>query len=200
MQLTIFPPPSRAAIMIVLWCSVNVRIGAGFGPMSRFNRNGVRNVIANKVTPSTWQRPLLRSSLEERHFALFSTTSEKSNDTSTGNISLYGINWVKDSVVASLNDLFDPKEVAKGNALAKLNKPQKKKKKKKGQEDAGEPEPEEPGMSEEEKNAIIEAAISEAKPFSHEDVMVTPATKDEFGDYQCNAAMGLAKAVGMNPR
>jgi arginyl-tRNA synthetase len=30
--------------------------------------------------------------------------------------------------------------------------------------------------------------------------MVTPATRLEFGDYQCNAAMGLAKALGMNPR
>jgi arginyl-tRNA synthetase len=30
--------------------------------------------------------------------------------------------------------------------------------------------------------------------------MVTSATKSEFGDYQVNAAMGLAKAVGMNPR
>ena len=30
--------------------------------------------------------------------------------------------------------------------------------------------------------------------------MVTPATKLEFGDYQCNAAMGLAKNVGMSPR
>lgn len=105
-----------------------------------------------------------------------------------------------------LNDLFDPKEVARGNALAKLNKPKKKKKKKKkkGQEEAAattdDPEPEEPEMSEEEKEAIVAAAVAAAKPFSEEDTMVTPATRDDFGDYQCNAAMGLAKAVGMNPR
>jgi arginyl-tRNA synthetase len=30
--------------------------------------------------------------------------------------------------------------------------------------------------------------------------MVTPATKLEFGDYQCNAAMVLAKNLGMSPR
>ena len=120
---------------------------------------------------------------------------------------LYGIDWVRDEVVNSLNDLFDPKEVAKGNALAKLNKPKKKKKKKKkGQEEeeaisaTAEPEAEEPEMSEEEKEAIVAAAVAAAKPFSEEDTMVTPATRDDFGDYQCNAAMGLAKAVGMNPR
>lgn len=49
-------------------------------------------------------------------------------------------------------------------------------------------------------NAIVDEAVAAAKPFSYADVMVTPATKDEFGDYQCNAAMGLAKSVGMNPR
>jgi arginyl-tRNA synthetase len=30
--------------------------------------------------------------------------------------------------------------------------------------------------------------------------MVTPATKPEFGDYQCNAAMSLSKSAGLNPR
>ncbi len=31
--------------------------------------------------------------------------------------------------------------------------------------------------------------------------MVTPATKPEFGDYQCNAAMSLSKKLGYkNPR
>ncbi len=30
--------------------------------------------------------------------------------------------------------------------------------------------------------------------------MVTAATRMEFGDYQVNAAMGLAKSLNMNPR
>jgi len=114
---------------------------------------------------------------------------------------------VREAVVDTLNDLFDPEEVAKANVLAKLNKPKKQKKKKKKNADAeaaaaeSDPEPEEePQMPEEEKQALIEAAVAAAKPFSYEDVMVTPATRDDFGDYQCNAAMGLAKSVGMNPR
>lgn len=97
-----------------------------------------------------------------------------------------------------LNDLFDPSEVARGAALAKLNKGKKKKKKKQNDENAeAEPEPE---LSQEEKQAIADKAAAEAKPFAVSDTMVTPATKSEFGDYQCNAAMGLAKSVGMNPR
>ncbi|KAI2490012.1 aminoacyl-tRNA synthetase [Fragilaria crotonensis] len=55
-------------------------------------------------------------------------------------------------------------------------------------------------MSDEEKIALADAAASEARPFGLSDAMVTPATRPEFGDYQVNAAMGLANAVGMNPR
>lgn len=58
----------------------------------------------------------------------------------------------------------------------------------------------EPELSEEAKLAIADKAAADAKPFSILDAMVTPATKAEFGDYQVNAAMGLAKSVGMNPR
>lgn len=32
------------------------------------------------------------------------------------------------------------------------------------------------------------------------DPMVTPATRPEFGDYQCNAALALAKALKSKPR
>ena len=63
-----------------------------------------------------------------------------------------------------------------------------------------EEEAEKPKMSEEERNSIIQSAINAAQPFSTRDAMVTPATKPEFGDYQCNAAMSLAKSAGLNPR
>jgi arginyl-tRNA synthetase len=103
--------------------------------------------------------------------------------------------WLQDSVLEVLNELFDPKEVARGNALAKLEPPKKKKNKKKEQE-----EPEEPPLSDEEKQSFIDQAVSEAVPFTRAQAMVTPATRADFGDYQVNAAMGLAKALGMNPR
>ena len=32
------------------------------------------------------------------------------------------------------------------------------------------------------------------------DPMVTPATRPEFGDYQCNAALALAKRLKAKPR
>jgi len=59
---------------------------------------------------------------------------------------------------------------------------------------------EEPKMSQEERDALMDAAAAAAVPFTDKDAMVTPATKPEFGDYQCNAAMSLARSAGMNPR
>ena len=114
---------------------------------------------------------------------------------------LCGINLVQKTVVDVLNNIFDPKEIARANALAKLDKGNKKKKKpKKGDETSPPTVPTEPVMTDEEKKAIADAAAAEAKPFSLSDAMVTPATRPEFGDYQVNAALGLANAVGMNPR
>jgi hypothetical protein len=117
--------------------------------------------------------------------------------------SLVGIGYVQNAVLETLNELFDPAEVARGATLQKLNKGnnKKKKKKKKSAEDGEDSAPkEEPAMSEDEKMALANAAAKEAKPFTTSDTMVTPATKPEFGDYQVNAAMGLASSVGMNPR
>mmetsp|Transcript_18502 Transcript_18502/g.45826 ORF Transcript_18502/g.45826 Transcript_18502/m.45826 type:complete len:734 (+) Transcript_18502:141-2342(+) len=115
-------------------------------------------------------------------------------------VAIKSIDFVEEAVLEAMNELFDPAEVARGAALAKLDKPKKKKKKKKKQAEEAPPAPEEPEMSEEEKQAIGDAAAAAAKPFSMSDTMVTLATKAEFGDYQVNAAMGLAKNVGMNPR
>ena len=115
---------------------------------------------------------------------------------------LCGIDFIQKTVVDVLNDVFDPKEIARANALAKLDKGNKKKQKKpkKGDETVPPSMPTEPAMSDEEKKAIADAAASEAKPFGLSDAMVTPATRQEFGDYQVNAALGLANAAGMNPR
>ncbi len=44
------------------------------------------------------------------------------------------------------------------------------------------------------KNAFVKAGIE------HEPMSVTEATKPEFGDYQFNGAMALAKRLGKNPR
>jgi hypothetical protein len=115
--------------------------------------------------------------------------------TSTPETTIRGISFVQEAVLEVLNDLFDPAQVARGAALAKLDKPKKNRKKKTPDNDAAEPE-----LSQEEKLAIADKAAADAKPFSILDAMVTPATKAEFGDYQVNAAMGLAKSVGMNPR
>ena len=122
------------------------------------------------------------------------TTTDPSATTS-----LKGIEWLQENVVQVLNELYDPADVARGNVLAKLEKPKKKKKKKKGIDDDSAPD-DEPVMSDEEKQALIDQAVIEAVPFGRKDAMVTPATKGEFGDYQVNAAMGLAKALGTSPR
>ena len=121
-----------------------------------------------------------------------STTMEMSTISQPDISSLIGIDWVRSSIVSTLNQIFDPVELAKGSAVAKLDS--KKKKKKKIDDEK------EPNMSSQEREAIIDAAAKAAKPFCIEDAMVTPATKPEFGDYQCNAAMSLAKSAGLNPR
>jgi arginyl-tRNA synthetase len=54
-------------------------------------------------------------------------------------------------------------------------------------------------LTQEQKDEIGNAAAKAAKPFGVEETMVTPATRLEFGDYQCNAAVGLSKNVAMAP-
>jgi len=155
------------------------------GPVaSAFSSSSVRN-IATKV--------------------YMSTTTEAEAEVVDAN-KLVGIDWVREGIVKVLNDAFDPKEVARAAALSKLE-PKRKKKQKKKKPNAEEGaavntlnEDEEPELTQEQKDEIGNAAAEAAKPFGFEDAMVTAATKLEFGDYQCNAAMGLAKNVGLSPR
>ena len=105
---------------------------------------------------------------------------------------LKGIEWLQETVVDVLNELYDPAEVARGAVMVKFSKGNKKKKKKKDGDES-------PELSDSEKQALADEAAMQAKPFNSKDAMVTPATRPEFGDYQVNAAMGLANALGMNP-
>jgi len=130
-----------------------------------------------------------------------------STDTDVDVQSLKGVDFVRNAIVEVLNKEFDYEEVARNVALAKLEPKKKKQKKKKKKKNADESsseqtneEPEAKVLSEEEKQAIADAAAADAVPFNTQDTMVTPATKDEFGDYQCNAAMGLARNVNLSPR
>ena len=170
-------------------------------PPPALQNNNERTKKASSFYHHQW-RPTTRSSLGT--MSSTATPSSESNVAATSN-SIVGIDWVRSSVVEVLNEIFDPVEIARGAAIAKLDGKKKKKKKKKKQPSAEEEQPkaeeEAPKiMSEEERSAIIAAAISNAKPFTTNDAMVTAATKPEFGDYQCNAAMSLAKSAGLNPR
>lgn len=104
------------------------------------------------------------------------------------------IRWIQDTVLEVISDIFDPAEVARGVALAKLNKKKKGKKKKKEEAQA------EAGLSEHQKMEIADRAAADAKPFGIADAMVTLATRPEFGDYQINAALGLSRALKMSPQ
>ena len=95
---------------------------------------------------------------------------------------------MRDAVVQVLNLFYDAKEVARAKALSQLNKGSTKKKKKKSDDDSTPP-----TLSEEEKQRIGDEATATATAFTGLDDMVTPTTKREFGDYQCHAAMGLAR-------
>jgi len=174
------------------------------GNMIRFSRVFGFGVARRRV-------PVMGSINSENNFYSYTTRNNaaarsasimfmSTASTAAPAVAIKSIDFVEEAVLEAMNELFDPAEVARGAALAKLNKPKKKKKKKKKQAEDAPPAPEEPEMSDEEKQAIGDAAAAAAKPFALSDTMVTLATKAEFGDYQVNAAMGLAKNVGMNPR
>eukprot|EP00586_Coscinodiscus_wailesii_P023737 CAMPEP_0172499190 /NCGR_PEP_ID=MMETSP1066-20121228/123668_1 /TAXON_ID=671091 /ORGANISM="Coscinodiscus wailesii, Strain CCMP2513" /LENGTH=716 /DNA_ID=CAMNT_0013272801 /DNA_START=353 /DNA_END=2503 /DNA_ORIENTATION=- len=148
------------------------------------------------------------------HATKISTNDSSSSSTTTGSgggtnddilpsSCLVGIEFVSDAVVQVLNSSFDAKDVARAKALSQLEKGSKKKKKKKKKSDdggVGDDANAPPALSEEEKQRIGDEAAAAASAFTGLDAMVTRATKGEFGDYQCNAAMGLARNVGMAPR
>jgi hypothetical protein len=163
--------------------------------------NGAFTISSNLLSPKM-SSTLMMSTTAEEHLQTVESSPSSSQTP------LLGIDWVREVVSTSLNEIFDPKEIARNAAIAKLdgkNKKKKNKKKKKDADDASATQKEgeeesEPKMSEEERNSMVEAAVNAALPFSTHDAMVTPATKAEFGDYQCNAAMSLAKSAGLNPR
>ena len=176
-----------------------IRLSRAFG--TRSARKGL--VVMGSVNTES-ERSLFPNHISTKNIAPTKSSSilyMSTTSAATPSIGIKSIDFVEEAVLEAMNELFDPAEVARGAALAKLNKPKKKKKKKKKQtQDEVTPEPEEPSMSEEEKKTIGDAAAAGAKPFALSDTMVTLATKAEFGDYQVNAAMGLAKNIGMNPR
>jgi arginyl-tRNA synthetase len=113
-------------------------------------------------------------------FLSASSSRSGSSSTSSSAAAIRGMDWLQDAVVDVLNDLYDPVQVAKGSVTS--NKKFAKK-------------------SPEEQQALLDEAVAMAKSsFERNQAMVTAATKLEFGDYQVNAAMGLAKSLGMAPR
>ena len=131
-----------------------------------------------------------------RLYASDASTSEGENSGHP----IVNIQFIREAVTQVLNESFDYQEVAKNAALAKFEKKPNKKKKKKNAEDENDVIQEKDHEPKIDLEAVAEAAIAGASPFAINDSMVTPATKLEFGDYQCNAAMGLAKNVKMQPR
>lgn len=90
-----------------------------------------------------------------------------------------GIEYIQTQVLEALNDLYDPKELAREQTANKLEK-----KLKKGK------------VTEEEVEEAVQAAVEAVgENFALKDTAVTPATRNEYGDYQCNAALALGGRV-----
>lgn len=142
-----------------------------------------RRVAVAPISP--FQQLTSRFSISQMHLSSTSAPPE---------CEIKNIRWIQDAVLEVISEVFDPAEVARGAALAKLNKQKKGKKKKKEGAQA-----EDVSLSEDEKLEIAERAAAASKPFSIADTMVTLATRPEFGDYQINAALGLSRALKMNP-
>lgn len=135
-------------------------------------------------------------------------------------IQLVDIGSIQSTVVNALNELYDPKQVAQGKAKQQIAKQQQlgEKKRKKKASDAVVPlesnnnnnnysnnghdnNESDITMTLEQQEAFIEKAMQEAPTqFSISDAAVTTATRAEFGDYQINAALQLASALGESPR
>lgn len=163
-----------------------------------------RNIYSRgrDVHPNLW----LHSSSSSSDTSDISSSSSTQRHPSTIK-SLKGIHWIRNTVADVLNESFDYKQVAKSIAMEKLepNKKKKQKKNKSQNDTIAQPLDESGGtdtniLSEEEKTSILQQAMEQATPFQIQDTMITPATKLEFGDYQCNAAMSLAKPLNMSPR
>lgn len=126
-------------------------------------------------TARAWQTvaPLSSSWSRRPSWELFSATADKP---STQPSSLKGIEYLKEHILDILNEIADPKEVARQTAMAKIAKKKKKKKE----------------ITADEEAAFIEEAVQNAPDtFTLSDTAVTTATRAEFGDYQCNAALAL---------
>jgi hypothetical protein len=114
---------------------------------------------------------------------------------------LIGLDWVQTAVVQVLNDLYDPKEVAKGAVLAKLNNNKKEKKQSKQLAESEVTTSQPDNITADNMDQLVrDAAANAPSSFSVAAAMVTPATRPEHGDYQVNAAMGLAKSLNLSSR
>jgi arginyl-tRNA synthetase len=98
---------------------------------------------------------------------------------------LKDIGWISSRIVQVLNDLYDARLVAQ----YRQEQANKKKKKKAESVEAVDT-----------TNLPSSTPTLPASSFTTLDAAVTVATRPEHGDYQCNAALGLATALGLSPR
>jgi hypothetical protein len=146
-----------------------------------------------------------------------SNTSDETPNTAPASC-IVGIDYIQNSVVEVLNELYNPQEIARGRIVAKvLSAVNQKKGKKKKNSNADTKDTEDQQTEQQPKeqltwddiNAMVDAEwrlqqqnststaalLSLNSSFTKQDAAVTTATRSEFGDYQCNAAMTFATAL-----
>lgn len=131
-----------------------------------------------------------------------STHSSSSAAVPTTEFEWITLETIQNTMVHVLNEIYDPKQVARGIAIAKLSSSSKKKKNQQKEDNNPENEPNQQGDDELMKDEVIAEAVARApEEFGISDAGVTMATKTDFGDYQVNAALQLAKGLSKaNPR
>lgn len=150
----------------------------GYARFSRFSTTAFvlerqRHILAKVKTPKCWL-----------HDPSVSKTQLHSNtkDAATSTTLVNGMAFIQTQVLDALNDLYDPKEIAREQARKKLEKQQKKGK-----------------FTDDEVEEKVQVAVEAAGDhFTLKDTAVTQATKTEFGDYQCNAALALGGRAAAN--
>jgi Arginyl tRNA synthetase N terminal domain/tRNA synthetases class I (R) len=118
-----------------------------------------------------------------------SIESLRDNSGHDNDFELKDIGWISSRIVQVLNDLYDARLVVQYRQEQAL-----KKKKKKA---------ESVEVTDHDPSTETAAMLDNSKfpsSFTALDAAVTVATRPEHGDYQCNAALGLATALGLTPR
>jgi tRNA synthetases class I (R)/Arginyl tRNA synthetase N terminal domain len=208
----------KSTRIIQRYCSAYIHSATKESSTTKYDfRNEPRRIVWTNPSPNRrgtsyqWLYMTTTTSASTASTSNSTTVDDKEREAvtkelqSAQNIQIVGIEYIQNCVVDVLNELYNPQQIARGRILAKIlanqNSNDKKKKKKSfntTETDSTQTTNKELNVNE--INALVDTELQQQHNRNHimftkNDAAVTTATKSEFGDYQCNAAMGFATAI-----